>query len=57
MELRTCERLGETVRNVVTSRDICIVNVPCIDSFTYVVMLDVNMFCMCMKRWVVSQNI
>ena len=57
MELRTCERLGETVSNIVMSWDVCIVNVPCVDSFVYVVMLDVDMFCMHMKSWVVSQNI
>ena len=51
------KRFCEAISEVVMGRDICILNVPSFDSLTNIVMLDVNMFCLGMKRRVVGQYI
>ena len=44
LEFWTWKRFGETVSNIVVGGDVCVVDVTGLDSFAYVVVLNVNMF-------------
>ena len=44
-------------RFIVMGQDICVVNITCIESFMYIVVLDVDMFHVHVKSWIASQDI
>ena len=54
LKLGEWEGFGEAVSKVVAGWGICIVEVTCFDSFVYVVMLDIDVFCSCMERRITS---
>ena len=57
MKFWVWEQFGEAISKIVMSGDVCIVDVSSFDLFPNIVMLNINVFCLSMKRLVTGQDI